>query len=211
MRNPGGRCRPATTLVILLGLLTLTGCVQSSKIQTSEPSDVRELSPKLNPFVFFEDGILFLGVDSRAAQYVKKGEIFPLGIGLANQSKGTMRFNTESFVLETADGQRFPVVTFEEFRSNYNRSNTDARLSDEFQGLMRSRFQSYAPPLSWRPFPASGGTGTSRREVELGRNLWTMAYLYFPVPEEGIHAQEFTLLASPNGNDETFLVRFKIR
>jgi hypothetical protein len=47
--------------------------------------------------------------------------------------------------------------------------------------------------------------------VELGRNLWTMAYLYFPIPEEGIHKQEFTLLASPNGSDETFLVRFKIR
>ena len=69
-------------------------------------------SPKLNPTVFFEDGsVAFIGVDTRAAQYVKDGPLLPLGIGLANRSKGSLTFTRESFVLEDSEGRKVVLAS----------------------------------------------------------------------------------------------------
>ncbi len=169
------------------------------------------LSPKLNPFVHFEEGrTLFIGVDGRAAQYVKDGGIFPLGLGLANMGSEALNFSVESFILETSEGARYPVISIEEYNRDYKRSGADIKLADSFAEGMLTRFRNYNF-TPWRLFPARGSGGGSQRALELNRGFWTQNYLYFPVPEAGIHGKEFSLLVSAKELPETFVVRFTLR
>ena len=183
---------------------------ETVSIEPSQAAQTSQPSPRLNPFVHFENGsALFVGVDGRAASYVRSGEIFPLGIGLANQSKGSLSFNPESFVLEDEDGNRYPAVSREQFEA-YRRSRIDQRLSDAFSEIMTVRHLNYdfAP---WRPFPFSGELANPKPELELGRRQWAQATLYFPIPEGGIHGREFTLLVSAREFAEPFVVGLSIR
>ena len=167
-------------------------------------------SPKLNPTVFFEDGeTAFLGVDGRAAQYVKEGALFPLGIGLANRSKGALTFTRESFVLEDQEGKKYTLASYEEYQA-YERSRTDARLLDAFLDVMRTRFGNFSF-TSFQLFPLKDRTVPARDRVELGRTTWTAGYLYFPIPPGGIHGKTFSLLVRVKEVPETFVVKFSLR
>ena len=75
---------------------------------------------------------------------------------------------------------------------------------------MRTRFRNYNF-TPWRLFPARGSGGGSQRGLELNRSFWTQNYLYFPIPETGIHGEEFSLLVSSKELPETFVVRFSLR
>ncbi|RMG46443.1 MAG: hypothetical protein D6718_05615 [Acidobacteria bacterium] len=170
------------------------------------------VSPKLNPFVYYEDGrVLFIAVDGRAAQYQKHEPVFPLGIALANQSAGPLTFARESFTLETETGQQYPTIGHREFLETYHRSRRDVRLADAFQDILFARFQNLYAPVAWRLFPFSGETSAVQERVELGRRQLTWGYLYFPVPPEGIHRKRFTLLVRPVNHPETYVVRFALR
>lgn len=167
-------------------------------------------SPKLNPTVFFEDGeTAFFGVDGRAAQYVKEGTLFPLGIGLANRSKGPLTFTRESFVLEDQDGKKYTLASYEEFQS-YGRSRADARLLDAFAEIMRARFGNFSF-TAFHLFPLKDQTVPARDRIELGRTTWTAGYLYFPIPPGGIHGKTFSLLVRAKEVPETFVVKFSLR
>ncbi len=167
-------------------------------------------SPKLNPTVYFEDGeTAFFGVDGRAAQYVKEGTLFPLGIGLANRSKGTLTFTRESFVLEDSEGKKYPLASYEEFQP-YTRSRSDERMLDAFAESMRARFGNFSF-ASFEMFPRKDRTVPARDRVELGRTTWTVGYLYFPIPPGGIHGKAFSLLIRVKEVPETFVVRFSLR
>jgi len=167
-------------------------------------------SPKLNPTVFFEDGsVAFIGVDTRAAQYVKDGPLLPLGIGLANRSKGSLTFTRESFVLEDSEGRKVGLASYAEFQP-YQRAATDARLLDAFVEVVRARFGNFAfTDLSF--FPVKGGSGTARSVIELGRTTWTVGNLYFPLPEGGIHGKSFSMLVRVKEVPETLVVKFTLR
>lgn len=198
--------------VLLMAVVVLSGsaCVQSPMSRAGQITKP-QLSPKLNPFVHFEDGTtLFLAVDVRAAQYIKKGGIFPLGIGLANQSRDALTFTRESFILETSDRAQFPVVSVREFNRDYKRSRSDIRLSDSFREAMVTRFANYNY-IDRQLYPFKGGEGTATDSFEMGRLFWTQFYIYFPIPEDGIHGKEFNLLVRPREADETFVVRFALK
>ncbi len=191
----------------------VASCVQGQKsqIRSTQPLDKVE-SPTLSQFVYYEQGReLFIGVDGRAAMYIKKEPMFPLGLGLANTGKSGITLDKESFVLETASGERYPPVSHEEYRRDYNRSRADVRLSDSFLEMLNLRFANYRS-LPWRPFPAAGQPSSIVSQIELGRLDRTHAYLYFPVPEDGIHDKSFALLVTPSaGTEDTFVVRFKLK
>jgi hypothetical protein len=201
---------PLLALVVLLVAVAATlSCAGKGTIQTT-PSG-KSMSSKLTPFLYYEDGAtLFLGVDARAAQYVKEGTIFPLGIALANQSKSPLTFSRENFVLETASGQRFPLVSVEEFNRSYTRSRSDARLADSAREAMNARFTNYRF-TDQTMYPMRGGGGTSTDQFQLGRMFWTHFYVYFPLPEDGIHGQQFTLLLEIPEADDTFVVNFALK
>ena len=198
----------AALLLIAIVVAATSGCLTQSKIAPTRASV--GLSPKLNPFVHFEDGaVLFIGVDGRAARYVKEGSIFPLGIGLANQSREPLTFTRESFVLEAADGTRYPLVSLQEYNRDYTRSRSDLRLADSFSEALASRFSNYGS-LRRALYPAKGVFSTAADSFELGRLIWTRFYVYFPIPESGIHGQQFKLLVDAKDGAETFVVSFSL-
>jgi len=197
-------------LLAVLALLPSTGCLRSERIEPATSTAPR-LSSTLNPFVYYEQGAtLFLAVDGRATQYVKEGEIMPLEIGLANLSNKSLTFDRESFILEDDTGESYPVVSHEEFTRLYDRSRIDARLADTFAELMTIRFQNHTY-LPWRLFPFSGEVSNVVDTFELGRQTWTMTYLYFPMPESGLHGKQFTLLARAKELPDPFVVRFAVK
>jgi len=195
--------------VLVLLVLLATGCARQEMASTTPQKPV--LSPKLTPFMHFEDGnVAFVGVDVRAAQYVKRGDIFPLAIGLANRGMTSISFGRESFVLETADGDRYPLVSVEEYNRGYTRSRSDLQLLDSAQESMNTRFTSYRYQAR-NLFPVKGGSGTGTDNFELGRMHWTLFYVYFPIPEEGIHKKEFALLVDIKEHEAPLVVRFEVK
>lgn len=195
--------------VLALLALSASGCARETMVSTTPTGPA--LSPKLTPFMYFEDGnVAFVGVDGRAAQYVKKGEVFPLAIGLANRGMTPITFGREGFVLETSDGERYPLVTVEEYNRGYTRSASDGRLLDSAREAMNTRFATYSY-VGRQIFPIKGAGGTSTDNFELTRNIWTLFYVYFPIPEEGIHGQEFALLVDIKEHENPLVVRFKVK
>ncbi|UCF68009.1 MAG: hypothetical protein JSV80_01545 [Acidobacteriota bacterium] len=172
-----------------------------------------QTSPRLNRFTYYERGSeLFLGVDTRAAQYAgqdERGAMFPLGIGLANLSDGPLYVGPESFVLEASDGRRYSAVAYEQFLRDYRRSRTDERLADTFIQTMNTRYSTFRF-TPWRPFPPAGDIDVIQRNVELGHAFWTRSYLYFPLPEGGVRGRTFKLLVKPRDNEETYVVTFSV-
>lgn len=207
-RTEGHRVPFQVVLAILAILLIAVSCAYQGPGRRT--SDLLQTSPKLNPFIYFEEGkALFVGVDVRAAQYVKEGSIFPLGLGLTNNSDASLTFKRENFTLEDDQGKRYPLVSLEQFNRDYKRSRVDARLIDSLYEAMNTRNHNY-PKLSWRLYPFSGEASTTSDLLELPRNYWTVTYLYFPVPEGGIQNRRFTLLVKVDEIEETFVVRFKL-
>jgi len=208
IRHRPGLALAATAVV---AALITTSCLHSARIPT-EHAPGEELSAKLTPFSYFEEGpILFLAVDTRAAQYVDadESELFPVGIGLANRSQRSLTFTRESFVLE-ADGRRYPVASVEEYNRSYDRSRTDLRLAEPFVEGLAARFLAYRySPLFL--FPPRGGGGIVSNRFELGRNDWTQMVLYFPVPESELHGERFELLVDAEEVPETFVVGFEVK
>jgi hypothetical protein len=209
--SPASTPRRAAVAVVALALLALVsmGCARERMVSTTPAGP--DLSPKLTPFLYFEDGnVAFVGVDGRAAQYVKKGDIFPLAIGLANRGMTPISLGRESFVLETSDGERFPLASVEEYNRGYSRTSSDLRLLDTGLEAMNMRFATYSY-VERQLFPMKGSRGTGIDNFELGRNFWTMFYVYFPIPEEGIHDKEFALLVDIKEHEDPLVVRFKVK
>ncbi len=172
-----------------------------------------ETSPKLNPFVHFEEGrALFVAVDGNAAQYVKDGDaLLPLGVGLANTGTRNLDFSRESFVLEDSAGRKYPVVGIEEFNRVHRRSRSDETLFESFAEIMRLRFYNSYTEVRWVFFPTSALNSTASDRMELPRMHDAKGYLYFPIPVEGVHGRAFRLLVTPTDGSETYVVRFVLK
>ena len=200
-------------LSVLLGVVMLTAAAEGCAARSTGVARTGETdrSPTLNPFVHFEDGDLaFLGVDGRAAQYVTSEGIFPLGFCVANRTNTSFAFSRESFVLEDESRRRYSPATYREFASGYGRAETDVRLADSFLEMMRVRFSGYVFE-SWPLFPPRSASATVRDRIEVGRSQYTVGYLYFPLPEGGIHGKSLTLLVRAEELPETLVVNFGIR
>jgi len=201
-------------VALALGLIGLAGgCLGSPRVV---PAGAVEdpISAKLLPLVYYEDGaVLFVGVDTRAAQYTKDAEsLFPVGVGLGNRSRRTLSFDRESFILETAAGQVYRLVSVQEFNEHYKRSATDRQLAETFLEKLQIRFAGSAFRRGTL-FPARAGApdSTAIDKVELGTTDWTHMYLYFPVPSDGLHGRRFKLIVSAEGQLGPIVVSFDVR
>lgn len=197
-----------TLIAVSTVVLVLSACASSAG---RSPADAEKLSAKLTPFTYYDEGDLaFIGADTRAAQYIKDESMFPVGIAIVNKTLKSMTISRESFTLEDGQGKRYPLVSYEEFRASYRRSNTDDRLSDNFVESMIGRFINFSrTPL--RLFPNTGSNNNVRNETEIARRQMALGYVYFPVPEGGVHQRTFRLLVKMKEFPETFVVRFKVR
>jgi len=208
--------------MLSVGLICLSsGCLGTPRVApagaTTSPT-----SPKLLPLVYFEDGaVLFIGADARAAQYAKDGEsIFPVGIGLGNRARRTLEFDRESFVLETAAGQRYPLVSVQEFNQDYRRSANDRSLAETFVDALEVKFnprkfqsRAFFPgrQVAARPARGTPAVESAVDSFVLGTTEWTHMYLYFPMPADGLHRRGFKLLVSVAGEPDPFVVAFEVR
>ena len=201
------------SLALVAAIGTVPGCLGKTQV-SSNPTSKSATSPTMLPLVYNEDGaVLFIGVDTRAAQYAKDGEsMFPLGVALGNRSRRTLKLDRESFVLESSTGQRYPLVTVQEFNERYERSSHDRELAQPFLEALQVKFD----PAKFRTrafFPARGTTGvaTAVDSFELGTVEWTHMYMYFPMPADGLHRRTFRLLVSPEGEPDPLVVGFEVR
>ncbi len=204
----------AAALVAVLCAACAASAASSRDVESRDALDRAErsgdLSKRLTPFAYFEEGDLFIAVDTRPAEFADKASLMPVGIALSNRTSDGKGFTLESFVLETADGKRYPVVEPSTFREDYDRSRADERLAEPFVEALNGKFPQ-DPYQSWTPFPASGQSAPMQRSVELGRYYWTRAMLYFPKPAEGVEGRQFNLIVTPNGSEESFVVTFFVR
>ncbi|MDQ7005713.1 MAG: hypothetical protein Q9Q40_00620 [Acidobacteriota bacterium] len=200
-------CTPRVLLLALPLLILLGACASTGSHRPDS-----HLSAKLTPFTYYDEGdLLFIGVDTRAAQYISDESIFPLGIALVNKTLKSMTIDRESFVLEDDNGKRYPLVSHKEYRASYRRSKTDEQLADNFIEAMRGRFATFSY-RELRMFPAtSRRSTTSTSAVEVRRRQMVVGYVYFPVPENGLHKRDLKLLFKVEEQPETFVVRFSIR
>ncbi len=198
---------PRVLLPALLATALLAACASTGGYRPDS-----QLSAKLTPFTYYDEGeLLFIGADTRAAQYIRDESIFPLGVALVNKTLKSMTLNRESFLLEDDTGKRYPLVSHEEYRASYRRSKTDERLADNFIEAMRGRFATFSY-RELRMFPATSRLSTtSTSEVEVRRRQMTVGYVYFPVPEGGLHKRDLKLLFRVQEYPETFVVRFSVR
>jgi hypothetical protein len=201
--------------ILPLALFALApGCVGSGRVTPTGATSATATSPTMLPLVYQEDGaVLFLGVDTRAAQYARDGEtMFPLGVALGNRARRTLTLGRESFTLETQAGERLPLVSVAEFNRDYRRSSSDLDLARTFLDALQAKFD----PQKFRArafFPARGGTGTATAvdAFDLGTTEWTHLYLYFPMPADGVHDRRLELLVTVDGEPDPFLVSFEVR
>jgi len=198
---------PQRLIPALLAALLLAACASSGGHRPTS-----QLSPKLTPFTYYNEGdLLFIGADTRAAQYIRDESIFPLGIALVNKTLRPMTISRESFLLEDETGKRYPLVSHQEYRASYHRSKTDERLADTFVEAIRGRFINFSY-RELRMFPPSSRLRTtSTSAVEVQRREMVMGYLYFPIPEGGLHKRDLKLLLRVEERPETFVVRFSVR
>jgi hypothetical protein len=203
--------RACAPFAVVLGSIALAvGCLGAPRaVPAGEAAD--PLSPTLLPLVYQEDGaILFVGVDTRAAQYAKDPKsMFPLGLGLANRSHRALRFTRESFELETSSGQIYRIAGVLEFTERYKRSSSDRQLATPFLEKLGIKFARLPRSVSF--FPASGSTGTVVDEFDLATTEWTHFYLYFPMPDDGLHGRRFKLLVRATGQPDPIVVAFEVR
>ena len=204
---------PAYALSVSL-LCISAGCLGKNTTVSANPTAKGPTSPTMLPLVYNEDGaILFIGVDTRAAQYAKDGEtMFPLGVALGNRAKRTLKFNRESFVVESASKKRYPLVTIQEFNEKYQRSTNDLQLAQPFLEALQVKFA----PEKFRaraffPVRSTTAVATAVDSFELGTTEWTHLYLYFPMPADGLHHRTFRLLVSLDGEPDPLVVGFEVR
>lgn len=206
--------RGAILLASALALAIVAPATQAQPTTSKEAFKAAErsgdLSKRLTPFAYFEEGEYFVAVDTRAAQYSKATSMVPIPIALANLTKTPISVNLEGFYLEAEDGTKYPVVAGESFSRDYNRSRADLRLKDSFLEALQGRFDQY-PFQAWTPFPAAGEISSAQNSVELGRTFWTEATLYFPMPEDGIVGKKLSLVMSPDGGDKSYVVTFFVK
>lgn len=197
-------------ILVAAVVATLPGCASKDPVRASNSG--QELSNKLTPFAFFEEGTdLFLAAEVRSAQYSKPDwKLLPILVGIANNSDKEVNFSRESFVLEDQDGNLYPVVSHDEFLQVYTRSRADARLADDFVAAMVSRYQNYRQ-VDWRLFPFSGESSNATNSITLGRLFYTYGYLYFPMPEGGAKGKEYSLLVKSEDRPDQYVVKFAIK
>jgi len=201
------RVRTLLLFLVLPLLLLLPACAGAHKGSSSTSG----LSSKLTPFTYYDEGkLLFIGADTRAAEYIKDESIFPLGIAVTNKTLGILTVDRESFTIEDEDGNRYPLASYEEYRSGYSRSNTDDRLADNFVEAMRGRFATFTPE-TLSLFPNTGSARNVTETKQIGRRRFAMGYVYFPVPATGLHDKTLRLLFRVKEYPDTFVVRFSVR
>ena len=200
----------AATCVLLLALAALTGISCSRALQ---PTGAENRYKKFTGTSFSSSGERFsLIVDTQASRIAERQEFLPLMVAFLNKSKQRIAVFRESFVLETSDKTRIPVVAYAEFIDNYPRHRVDLRVGIHFLEAINGRYPS--PPFTKRNlefYPLKESGDVPRNDISLRTGEMAIGYIYFRLPnQEALDALgNCRLLFTPSGEDEQYVLELQ--
>lgn len=200
---------PVRSVLPVFGAIALMSCAPRAVEIGPHATD-----RKLGPTAYYEQGQLtFLAVDSRPASFVKEGAILPIPFAIANRTKRSIHLRAEDFVLVDDQGNRYPLISYEEYKRGYRRLTADLKLAepfyeatDTFLGLGNPM----AAPYREEPFPFYGNGGLRRDSVELGAGYFTRGFFFFPAPPGGVKKRLFELHIHSKDLPQAVFVRFRV-
>ncbi len=176
------KCTAVAWMFLLFGLTSL-GCGRGL-----EPTQEGSRYSKFTGTAYSSNGDKFnLIIDVRASWVADRQEFLPLLVAFLNKSKSRVEVLRESFVLETSDGTRLPVVGYSEFEDNYARQSVDLRVGQDFLNALNGRYPD--PPFRHRDlefYPHRSSGVVPRDDIELGTAEMAIGFLYFRLPHEEV-------------------------
>ena len=176
------QCTLVALTFFLLGL-TNPGCARGL-----EPTPQGSRYRSFTGTAYSSNGDRFnLIVDVRASRIAARQEFLPLRVAFLNKSESRVEIFRESFVLETSDGTRLPVVGYSEFEDNYARQSVDLRVGQDFLNALNGRYPD--PPFRHRDlefYPRRASGIVPRDEIELGQGEMAIGFIYFRLPHEEV-------------------------
>ena len=199
--------RSGTSCVIVLAAAAICGCATGKASRMGGPPEVER---KANVVDYSSEGRLwFIGVNARVSRMAGPQELLPLQVVIVNKNAGPTSLIREGFVLETPDGKRLPVISYDQFEDEYRRDRADVAAGEDYVDRFTTRFPQ--PPFTWRElefFPPRNSAVAPREEMEVREGELVHGYLYFARPDESyvFPRDKYKLLFSPAGSDETLVV-----
>jgi hypothetical protein len=176
------RCSAVALTFLVFGLTSL-GCAR-----VLEPTAEGARYRKFTGTSYASNGDEFsLIVDVRASRIAERQEFLPLLVAFLNKSESRVEVFRESFVLETSDGTRLPVVGYGEFENDYARQSVDLRAGEDFVSALNGRYPD--PPFRHRAlefYPHRSSGVAPRNDIELGQAEMAIGFLYFRLPNEEV-------------------------
>ncbi|MCU0225780.1 MAG: hypothetical protein MUF27_17305 [Acidobacteria bacterium] len=206
--------RRAMGLALGLALLAVAGCASGYNDLPQEPG----FSPRLNRFTYIEEGkLVALAADTEAAIQREKQKFIPIGVGIANLGLDkALTLGRESFTLVDDQGKKYSLATVQEARSLAGLQIFDVKLSENFVGVLDTRFITFPDvPMVFFPVqstePQYSRRGIVRDRVELPLRTWAWDILYFPHPEGKLKGRKYELWLDAPELKEPIFVRFAVK
>lgn len=178
--------------------------------------DRRQLDPLAFRNTYIEDGaLLTLAVNTDAARRRERSPYVPLGIFIANNGRGPITIDRESFSLADDTGHRYPLASVEETRSIGARMTLDLRVSGNFFDIISRRVLGRPRVAAvFFPIPVSDPGMRSRGivldTIEMQRSAWLVDVVYFPHPEGVLLNRVYELRLKPREFEDPIFVRFAV-
>ena len=158
------------------------GCAVSRSTAPGTSPSQPVPSETLAPSIFYEEGkLVFLGVNVHIARFSLDADPLPVEIAIANKGIEQLSVSPEHITLRSLDGKAWPVASAEESAGSSLRSSFDRKLMPvPFVDIVKLRFPNYKYMPS--TFGLRGGNLSMTRAVDMRRNTWTLAQIWFPNP-----------------------------
>ncbi len=175
-----------TKCTVIAIFLAAVGLAASGCGRGLEPTQEGNRYRNFTGTAYASNGETFdLIVDVRASRIAERQEFLPLLVAFLNKSEARVEVFRESFILETSDGTRLPVVAYREFEDDYARQSVDIRAGTDFLNALNGRYPD--PPFRHRAlefYPHRSSGVVPRDDIELGQAEMAIGFIYFRLPHE---------------------------
>jgi len=185
-----------------------TGCARAM-----QPTDPESRYTKFTGTAYASSGDRFsLIVDTQASRVAERQEFLPLQVAFLNVSNERIKIFRESFVLETSDRTRIPVVAYREFAKNYPRHRVDLRVGLHFLEAINGRYPS--PPFTKRNlefYPLRVSGVVPRDDISVRQGEMAIGFIYFRLADlESLDPLgNCRLLFTPGGEDTQYVLELQ--
>jgi hypothetical protein len=192
---------------MILVALTL-GCATGKSSRLQQP---QETTRKANVTDYASEGkTWYIGASVRASRMAgPTRSMIPVNLIIVNKNAVPSKVSRESLVLETPDGTLLPVVTYEQFESDYRDDRADLNAGVEWIERHAGRFPD--PPFTWMDldfFPIRNTSVNPRDTIDVRARYLVHGYVYFGKPSEDYEfpAGKYKLLFTPSPGTDTIVL-----